>query len=449
MKLTIKPTRRIHGRFRFPPDNALAQRAAVLSVLCAGRSTINNWPDNHVVAATLECVRRLGAEVVVDGPVVQIDGKNPADLSADGLELNCSTAQATFWLLAGILAGQRFPSTLAGDVPSPVRASVVEMLTEMGAVIDSEKGDDGRLTFRPATLRGSLIKTASVLPAVKHAAMTATLFAESPTEITEDLPLPDSLERILPAYGIDPTITRPARPLSRREQMLRGDQVLTDPEKFHKRITIVSGVATQRPVDWMLPGDFSLAAPLIAAAAVRPGAEILIEDVGLNSTRTGLLKILKRMGAEITTYRRRMENGEPVGDISVEGNTLRSTKVSPSEIPSLVEQLPLIAVVAGSAVGVTVIRGAKELQEAGLLSFTVITENLRAMGVKVAELEDGWAIEGPTEWHAAEIDCAGNADLGMAFAIAGLSGEKDTIIDNADNILACFPDFQKILAEFA
>lgn len=155
------------------------------------------------------------------------------------------------------------------------------------------------------------------------------------------------------------------------------------------------------------------------------------------------------MGAEITTHRRRSENGEPVGDISVEGETLKSTRVSRSEIPSLIGQLPLLAVVAGFAVGVTVIRGMKELQDVGLLSLATVTENLRRMGVKVAELEDGWAIEGPTEWHAAEIDSGGDVDLGLAFAVAGLSGEKDTIIDNADSILTHFPDFQKILAELA
>ncbi|MFC1475665.1 3-phosphoshikimate 1-carboxyvinyltransferase [Candidatus Zixiibacteriota bacterium] len=449
MKLTIKPTRRVHGRFRFPPANELAQRAAILSLLCAGKSTINNWPDNQVATTTLDCVRRLGAEVTIDGSVVQIDGKNPADLSTDRVVLNCPGAFTSYWLLAGLLAGLKSSATLTGDVSPVVRTAVIDVLTEMGTIVESEKENDGQLKFSPAILRGALIKTTSVLPVVKHVAMTAALFAASPTEITEDLALPDSLERIFPAYGIDPTITRPERPLSRRERMLNADQALKEPEKFHKRITIVPDASALRPVDWVLPGDFSLAAPLIAAAAVRPAGEIVIEDIGLNSTRTGLLKILKRMGAEITTQRRRMENGEPVGDISVEGTTLRATKVSPSEIPSLVGQLPLIAVAAGSAVGVTVIRGAKELQDAGLLSFTTITENLRTMGVKVAELEDGWAIEGPTEWHAAEIDGAGDTDVGMAFAVAGLSGEKDTIIDNADDILTRFPDLQKILAELA
>lgn len=449
MKLTVKPTRRVHGHFHLPPDKALAQRSAVLSLLCAGKSTINNWPDNPIATTTLECVRRLGAEVTIDGAVVQIDGKNPADFSADRLELDCSGAQPAQWLLAGLLAGQKFPVIMIADIPPAIRTSIIDVLSGMGAVIDREQDSDAPLKFNPAVLQGSLIKTGSVLPAVKNAALMASLFAGSPTEITEDLPLPDNLERILPAYGLEPLISRPERPLSRREQLLRADKAFAEPEKFHKRITLVPTATALRPVDWVLPGDYYLAAPLIAAAAVRPGAEILIEDVGLNSTTTGFLKVLKRMGAEITTHRRRSENGEPVGDISVEGETLKSTRVSRSEIPSLIGQLPLLAVVAGFAVGVTVIRGMKELQDVGLLSLATVTENLRRMGVKVAELEDGWAIEGPTEWHAAEIDSGGDVDLGLAFAVAGLSGEKDTIIDNADSILTHFPDFQKILAELA
>jgi len=449
MKLSSKPTRRVFGHFRLPPDTALAQRAAVLSLLCAGKSTINNWPENQATASIAECVRQLGAEVVVDGQVVQITGINPAEVSTAELALDCSGAQSAYCLLAAILAGLKRPATLVGDVSAAEQASVVATLNKMGASIEIDEQNNTRLIYQTAALLNSLITTTSILPLVKDTAMIAALFNSSPTEITEDLPLPDSLERILPAYGVEPTITRPERPLSRREQMLQADTAMKEPEKFHKRITIVPELSPLRPVDWVLPGNFNLAAPLIAAAAVRQGSEIVIEDVGLNSTRTGLLKILRRMGAEITTQKRRSENGEPVGDISVSGQMLKATKVSPSEIPSLVNQLPLITVVAGSAVGVTVIRGLKELQDAGLLSLATITDNLRRMGVKVAELEDGWAIEGPTEWHAAEIDCAGDVDLGMAFAIAGLSGEKDTIIDNAGSILTRFPDFQKILAELA
>jgi 3-phosphoshikimate 1-carboxyvinyltransferase len=449
MKLTIKPTRRVRGSFRFPPDIALAQRAAVLSVLCGGKSTINNWPEHHGAQTVLDCVRRLGSAVNAGRHVIQIDGRPPGVETSATLELNCPDAPVAYWLLAGLLAGGKQPSTLVGDVPAAIRAAVFEPLAVMGILPEISENDETSIKFNSVQPRGSLIATGSCLPMVKDVALMAALFASSTTEITEDLPLPDSLERILPAYGIEPSIVRPERPLSRREQLLRPDEALAEREVFHKRLTVTPHAAPLQPVDWVIPGDYELAAPLIAAATVRPGSEIVVTDVGLNSTRTGLLKILRRMGAEITTQKRRIENGEPVGDIEVVGETLKATKVSASEIPSLAGQLPLIAVVAGSAVGVTVIRGAKELQDVGLLPFAAVTENLRRMGVKVAELEDGWAIEGPTEWHAADIDCHGDSDIGMAFAVAGLSGEKDTTIDNADVILARFPDFQKILAELA
>ena len=154
MKLTIKPTRRVHGRFRFPPDNDLAQRTAVLSLLCAGKSTINNWLEDQTTTAALECVRRLGGRVTVEGSVVQIDGKDPADLSSNEAEINCSGAFTSYWLLAGILAGSRSVATLAGDVSPAVQGMVIETLTAMGAVIDGEIEKNEPLKFSPAILSG-------------------------------------------------------------------------------------------------------------------------------------------------------------------------------------------------------------------------------------------------------------------------------------------------------
>jgi len=444
MRLIVKPAGRLRGRFRVPADSELAQRAAVLSLLCSGKSTINNW-DNAANAA-LECVRQLGATVVVDGLVVQIDGKTPAKLSPAESELDCQHSPTAFWLLAGLLCGQGFSSTLIGGdgTPPTIRTQVIEALARMGAQIDDSDAVS-QTKIMPARLQGAEIKTSSVLPHLKSAVLLAGLLADAKTVITEDLPLPDSLERILPAYGIEPEITRPPRPRSRREEILSGGRTSDEPEKFHKRVTVTAPSLDLRPVDWVLPGDFSLAAPLIAACAAQPDSELLVEDVGLNPTRAGFLKVLKRMGAEITTHRRQMENNEPVGDVSVVGQVLKSTKITASEIPSLVAELPLLAVVAGAAVGVTVIRGVTELRDADILPLTKITDNLRRMGVKVAELEDGWAIEGPTEWRAAKIDCGGNAAVGMAFAIAGLFANEQTTIDNAECVTSRFPDFQKIL----
>jgi len=448
MKLTVKPTRRMHGRFRVPADCGLAQRAAVLSLLCSGRSTINNWPGNDAAHATLECVRKLGGTINVDGSVVEIEGKAPADLSPAESELDCQDADTTFWLLAGLLSGGRFPSTLTCGAGPTVDKKILEALGCMGAIIDSTE-TSRQIKITPAKLQGTEITTRSVLPYQKSAVLMAGLIAGSKTVLTEKLPLPDNLERILPAYGIELDIARPPRPLSRREAMLAGVETDVEKEKYHKRITITTATEQLRPVDWVLPGDFSLAAPLVAACSALPGSEIQIEDVALNSTRTGLLKVLKRMGAQITTHRRRMENNEPTGDISVVGDLLKPTKITPAEIPSLVAELPLLAVVAGSAVGVTVIRGAAELHDADILSLSTITENLRRMGVKVAELEDGWAIEGPTEWRSAEIDCDGNTSIGMAFAVAGLFANDDTIIENAESVISRFPDLQMILLSFS
>jgi len=449
MNLIVHPVRRIRGRYRVPPDRELAQLAAILSLLSPGRCTIDNWPQDRGLEAVLQCLRQLGAQVDADGPVVRIERKTQTDLSSLETTLDCRDATAALWLFAGLLSGQRFPSTLRGEgigIPH-VCTPIIDALTEIGAII--RRDEDIQLRVSPAQLPGAKTATSSILPYVKTAILMGGLFAQGKTTITEDLPLPDDVERVLPAYGIEPEVARPPRPASRREDILQGLEQQIETQVFHKSVTIGTLPESLRPVDWVLPGDFSLAAPLVAAAAMLPKSGLLIEDVALNPTRTGLLKVLKRMGAEITTYRRRIENGVPVGDVSVIGGTLKATKVSLSEIPSLVSESPLLTILGGTAVGVTVIRGITELKDAGLLPVGLITENLRRMGAKVAELDDGWAIEGPTEWHAAEIDCGGNAAMGMAFAVAGLLAEKQTTIQHAECVTSRFPDFQRLLLSFS
>ena len=447
MDLTIHPVRRIKGRFPVPPDCELAQLAAVLSLLCPGRCTIDNWPQNKAAEALFASLRGLGAKIAVEGTAVRIEGESVSNLSSPETALDCADAATAFVLFSGLLCGRPFPSAICGmgREVSAAGVSVGEALGRMGGSVRYEGAPAARLNIVPATLRGVGTKTESVLPWAKMATLMAGLFAEGKTSVTEELPLPDDLERVLPAYGIAAEITYPQRRASRREELLQGIEVLSETEKFHKAVTVKGPLESLRPVDWVLPGDCSLAAPLIAAAVMLPRSEVVIEDVALNPTRTGFSKVLKRMGAEITMSRRRMENGVPVGDISVVGSTLKATKVPPAEIPSLIAELPLLTIVAGRAAGVTVIRGVAELKNSGMLPVGLITENLRRMGVKVAELEDGWAIEGPTEWRSAEIDSGGNAAVAMAFAIAGLLAEKQTTIQHAECVTSRFPDFQRLI----
>jgi len=451
MKITVKPTRRISGRFRVAADPELAQRVAIFSLLCSGKSTIDNWPESEACATTLECVRQLGGTVTVDGSVVQIDGRGLHDLAPAETPLDCRKAHTAFWLLVGLLCGQRFPSTLigTGGMPRPVRAAIFDLLRRMGAAVEEPNGESMEIRFAPAAIRAAEIQSNSILPHLKSALMTAGLFAPDKVVITEHVPAPDNLERMLSAYGVDCEIARPARPQSKRELLLSGATEPPVEEKFHKRLILTAPNNPLRPVDWTLPGDFSQAAPLIAAAAMCPKSDLVIIDVALNSTRTGLLKALKRMGMAYEIHRRRLENNEPVGDIAVTGHKLKAIKVPVGEMGSIARDVHLLAAVAGSAEGVTVIRGLKELQDAELLSLKTTAENLRRMGAKVAELEDGWAIEGPTEWRAVEIACAGNPAMGIALAVAGLLAEKESKILDADPIAARFPDFQKILIQLS
>jgi 3-phosphoshikimate 1-carboxyvinyltransferase len=194
--------------------------------------------------------------------------------------------------------------------------------------------------------------------------------------------------------------------------------------------------------DWIIPGDFSAAAFFLVAALGARRSDVIIAEVGLNPTRTGLLKVLRRMGAEIEVERNSHGAGEPFGMIHVRSaDGLKGVKVAESEIPSLIDELPILAVLAARAEGVTVIRGAGELRKKETDRIAAVSHNLRAMGAKVAELEDGWAIEGPTEWKGAEIDPQGDHRIAMAFTIAALWADSPSMIRTPDVASVSDPDF--------
>ncbi len=428
MNVTINPAPEISGEHRFPADPELAGFAAALATSCPGTTTINNWPSTPELIALLAWLAEHGVEIEKADDTIQIHGRS-TDGSLEQLSTLPKTNHTCLGVVGGLCRSLYRRCAIATLEPALAVTELDRLFTPAGIDIQEV---DGSIALNPRENTSVNISMNSLLSWPKDAILLRSIFTDTPCELTLEQPVSDLLERILPAYNVSLATTRPPRQLSRREQLLQGIERAEDVESFHKRITLDAGPQDVRPVDWALPGDFSRAALLIAATAVRPGSQVAVFDVALDSSRTGILKVLKRMGAEIKTAKRRSENGIAVGEIGVTGATLKATKVSSAEIHSLVPHLPLLAVVAGSAIGVTVIRGFKELIDLGLIPLHLVTAGLRSMGVKVAELADGWAIEGPTEWKAATLDAARHPVLAAAWEVAALNGDGPSTITNTD-----------------
>jgi 3-phosphoshikimate 1-carboxyvinyltransferase len=311
----------------------------------------------------------------------------------------------------------------------------------MGATITLSSHNTAPLEIRGGSLTALSYEMPVLSAQVKSAVLLAGLSAAGDTAVMECAPTRDHTERMLVDAGVDCTTEHQQRLVGdRRELLLAG---ITEQESQPSRRTIRLGVRRQIAAQsWMVPGDFSAAAFVIAAALGVRKSDVIIDNVGLNPTRIGFLKVLKRMGAEVDVKKQGEHGGEPFGQIRVnECSALKAVKVQESEIPTLIDELPVLAVLAARAEGVSVIRGASELRNKESDRISAVATNLRAMGAKVAEVDDGWAIEGPTNWHGATIDPHGDHRIAMAFAVAALWAETPTTIQDVGVMTISDPDF--------
>jgi 3-phosphoshikimate 1-carboxyvinyltransferase len=440
----IEPVRKLTGLYRPPPDKSITHRALILAALAPGRSTISPISGAADVAHTVSCLRQLGVAVeerqgtwVIDSPGV--GGWTPPERALD-----CGNSGTTMRLLAGCLAGRPFGSTLIGDESLSRRPMlrVAEPLQRMGAQIALAAGGASPIKISGMSLRGIDYELPVASAQVKAAVLLAGLGAAGETSVVEPTPTRDHTERMLAAAGVDCAIVLPSRPSGDKRERLLASASEAAEAAPHKRTIRLGHQRTVTPCDWTIPGDFSAAAFIIAAAVGVHKAEVIVADVGLNPTRTGLLRILNRMGARFDVKRQDQGECEPRGQIRLRATAeLKAVRVGENEVPGVIDELPVLAVLAARAEGVTVIRGAAELRHKESDRIAAVTANLRAMGAKVAELEDGWAIEGPTEWHAATIDPAGDHRIAMAFAVAALWADGPSVIHNAGVMAVSDPDF--------
>lgn len=426
---TITPARRLRGRFRVPGDKSISHRYAILAALADGPSTLTQFAPGADCRSTLACLRRLGVDVR-EGPAgtVNLLGRGLGRLSSPAGPLDAGNSGTTIRLLAGVLAGQSFSSTLTGDDSlsrRPMRR-IVEPLERMGARVDSR---DGRppLTVHGAPLHGIVHRPEVPSAQVKSAVLLAGLHAEGTTVVHEPAATRDHTERALLAFA--GTVQVDGLTVS-----VRGGQ------RF-------------MPQSLPVPGDFSSAAFWLVAAAGLPGSRVEIEDVGLNPTRTALLEVLRRFGARVTLEHTGAHGGEPRGTIVVEGDRTGTVDITPDEVPGLIDELPAIAALAAHGGEVTV-RGAAELRVKESDRIAALVAGLRALGLDADEQPDGFAVRGPSPRsdrardsrpRGGVADARGDHRMAMAFAIAALAAEQPSTIEGADAVVISYPGFFETL----
>lgn len=425
IELTRKSS--IRGEFVPPPDKSISHRAVIFSSLAEGRSTVKNFLRAEDTLSTVSAFRTLGVEIEERGDELLIHGKGIRGLKEPGNVIDCRNSGTTMRLLSGVLSGSPFFSVLSGDDSLRRRPMkrVIAPLKEMGAEIWGRDGDK----YPPLAIRGGTLKPIRYrLPVasaqVKSAILLAGLSAEGETETTEPLQSRDHTERMLPAFGADIAV--------------KGLSVK------------VRGGAVLKGRDTVVPGDFSSAAFFMVAALLMKGSEVVIGNVGINPTRTGLMNVLKRMGAEIAEEHAREVSGEPVADIRCRGgNALTAVSIGSDEIPLLIDEFPILCIAATQAEGVTSITGAEELRVKESDRIKAMATELRKLGVDLEEYPDGISIKGRTELRGCEVQSYGDHRIAMSLSIAALMAEGTTVVRNASCVDISFPGFFETLNRLA
>lgn len=411
--------RAVQGDLSVPGDKSISHRAIMLAALAEGRSHIQGFLEGEDTRATAAMFARMGVRIESLGTGVrQVDGVGLDGLHAPATTLECGNAGTGMRLMAGVLAGQPFPSQLSGDASLSQRpmARVVEPLRQMGACIDA--GPEGRPPLRIHAsngLEGIDYSMPVVSAQVKSSILLAGLYARGETRVRELKPTRDYTERMLQAFGW-PVHFRP------------GDVLLGGGFRLHAR-------------DVEVPADFSSAAFFLVAASIVPGSELRLRRVGINPRRTGLLQALGLMGADIMIENAGEQGGEPVADLVVRHAPLHAIDLPPALVPDMIDELPAFFVAAAAASGVTSVSGAEELRVKESDRIAAMCNGLRRLGIRVSERADGALVHGGS-LRGGRIESRGDHRIAMSFAVAAqLAGDAVEIAD-CDNVATSFPGFE-------
>ena len=419
--MLIQPLSHLKGTLTIPADKSISHRSVMFGSLAKGTTTIHNFLMGDDCLSTISCFRNLGIPIEVEGTTVKVHGKGLHGLSASKDVLDCGNSGTTVRLISGILAGQDFPSTLTGDASIQKRPMkrVILPLTLMGAQFEAKEDNFCPMTIRPHPLKGITYHSPVASAQVKSSILLAGLYADSPTTVSEPYISRDHTERMLAAFGA--TITRD------------DTRVTISPcqELYATEITI--------------PGDISSAAFFMVAGLITPDTELVIQNVGINPTRRGILDVLLEMGGDITCFNEQVIGGEPVCDLRVRTSKLHGVTIGGATIPTLIDEIPALAVAAAFAEGTTLIKDASELRVKESNRIEALYSELSKMGAHITPQEDGLIIEGGFPLHGAELESFHDHRIAMSLAIAACNATSPSELHHADCVSISFPDFFSLL----
>jgi 3-phosphoshikimate 1-carboxyvinyltransferase len=412
---TVAPARALgHRAPHIPGDKSISHRAVIFAAMAEGESHVTNIAPGEDVASSMRCVAQLGASVQRNNLDVRIIGgawRSPAE------DLDCGNSGTTMRFLIGALAGRGVAATLTGDASLSRRPMlrVAEPMRELGAAIDTSAGGTAPVHVRGGhPLHGGHIAMKVASAQLASSLMLAATGAQGRVTISGAGTARDHTAKMLPHFGV--AVQRD------------GDDI------------IVEGPQHFRAADFHVPGDPSAAAFWLAAAAIVPGARVVVENVNLNPTRLGFVDALERMGAGVTITVT-SEEPEPMGNIEVAARPLRAIAIEEPEVPAILDELPLLGIVAAYAAGTTTVRGARELRVKESDRIAVLVKGLRALGGSIAEVDDGFDVTGGVPLRGATVESGGDHRLAMAFAIAALGASAPVTIEDSGCVAISHPSF--------
>ena len=408
----------LQGEISIPGDKSISHRAVMFGAMAEGKTTINHFLAGEDCLSTISCFEKMGVSIKREDEYVEVEGKGIEGLSEPASILDVGNSGTTTRLMLGILAGVPFHTSLIGDESIAKRpmSRVTVPLRSMGTKIDGrEHGQYTPLSTRGGALKAIHYHSPVASAQVKSAILLAGLHAEGTTKVTEPFTSRDHTERMLRAFGVDVEVD--------------GTTVS------------IEGGQSLRGTDVYVPGDISSAAFFLVAGAIVPNSRIVLKNVGLNPTRTGIIDVLQQMGARLTISNERIQNGEPIGDLTIETSQLKGIEIGGDVIPRLIDEIPVIALLATQANGKTVIKDAEELKVKETNRIDTVATELSKLGASVTPTADGLIIEGKAALKSGEVDSYGDHRIGMMLAVAAAIATGEVTLMRSEAIHVSYPTF--------